>query len=185
MVFVNNPLTQIAYIKKKSDNILLLPQGDIFPSLKQEYIYRIFLSEILSQIGTDSITNVSNEYSLCISCGKYTSFDFSIIEISMPTLFGDESQGFGSGATRGWFPIIGAIGNDAQALPALTEAHVLCPSCIFCSQYIPQAVAKHNKYVVAYQSTNINMVKGLVNANIDYYKEQYGAGTLKKRIELY
>jgi hypothetical protein len=76
---------------------------------------------------------------------------------------------------RSWFPLIGGLGSDAQALPQAKFAIQIHPICIAIMQFLPLAALLYKGGVLLIDSSNFEFSKAYVANNT---KE------LKKRIEL-
>jgi hypothetical protein len=76
---------------------------------------------------------------------------------------------------RSWFPLIGGLGSDAQALPQAKFAIQIHPICIAIMQFLPLAALLYKGGVLLIDSSNFEFSKAYVSNN---------AKELKKRIEL-
>ncbi len=76
---------------------------------------------------------------------------------------------------RSWFPLIGGLGSDAQALPQAKFAIQIHPICIAIMQFLPLAALLYKGGVLLIDSSNFEFSKAYIANNT---KE------LKKRIEL-
>lgn len=76
---------------------------------------------------------------------------------------------------RSWFPLIGGLGSDAQALPQAKFAIQIHPICIVIMQFLPLAALLYKGRVLLIDSSNFDFSRAFVANNV---KE------LKKRIEL-
>lgn len=80
------------------------------------------------------------------------------------------------------FPLIGSIGNDAQALPSASRMLNICPKCLFAVNYIPLGTMLVKGRLICIESTSesimIDLTKGIVAENLDRIsggnKEIYG-----------
>ncbi|HMS30696.1 MAG TPA: hypothetical protein PKD32_12655 [Saprospiraceae bacterium] len=76
---------------------------------------------------------------------------------------------------RSWFPLIGGLGSDAQALPQAKFSIQIHPICIAIMQFLPLAALLYKGGVLLIDSSNFDFSRAFVSNNV---KE------LKKRIEL-
>ena len=173
MVYFNNPLMQNALNKKKSkDKPWLVAEGDDQPSPIQQRLYRTFLVEFFVDfVSTYAISNESIH--ACVACGQGTTLDFNYLENELNNLLpgneDKESRKFGSGPTRGWFPLIGSIGSEAQSLPAFTEPHFICSKCIILVTFLPQITDIYQGKLALYQSNNSEITRAFIENNLNEF----------------
>lgn len=119
-------------------------------------IYHDFL-EVLIQ-------HFDNEFgqAICEICGEQHNFDIHTvwtnivakykIEVKQEKMIG-----------RDFFPLIGSLGNDAQALPGASRTVAICPKCLFAVNYIPIGTMLIKGRLICVESTSEIIMIELVN----------------------
>lgn len=73
---------------------------------------------------------------------------------------------------RCWFPLIGGLGSDAQALPQAKFAVQIHPLCIAIMQFLPLSAVVYKGGILLVDSSNFEFAKEFVQKNILRVKEQ-------------
>ncbi len=181
MIFPNNPLTQSAYGKAKTDNPCLKKPSKGLPSALQKNVYRAYLTEFIYQIPKEK-----NSENICISCGRETTLDFNELELRLEEIRTgmSSSKKFGRGVTKSWFPLVGTIGNEAQAMPAFSEPQMICARCLFLVHFLPQITHLMQGKLVVYQSDNFAISRKLVKSNLKRFEDIFNAANLDTTIDI-
>lgn len=170
MIFgTNGPLYQYSYRKHNKE------------------IYRDLLALLLEEI---CITKGKN---VCEICGEVHSFSIDNIWRQVIEKYGykvKERKIIG----RDFFPLIGSIGNDAQALPSASRVFNICPKCLFAVNYIPLGTMLINGRLICIESTSeiimIELIREIVSENLarisagnrDTYGKKEGKTELYRRL---
>ncbi|KAA6347682.1 hypothetical protein EZS27_004836 [termite gut metagenome] len=77
---------------------------------------------------------------------------------------------------RGWFPLIGGLGSDAQALPQAQFTYNIHPICIAILQFLPLSSLVYKKGLLLVDSSNYSFARSYVAEN---------ANRIKERIEIF
>ena len=140
MVFgTNNPLYQNAY---KPNN---------------EKIYTSYLQELINGISIDG-----DDY--CEICGETYGLDIDHVWKNVcekHNLNYKERKYVG----RDTFPLIGSIGNDAQALPVASKVQNVCPKCLFAVNFLPLSTSLLKGKLTCYESTSEELLYGIISTN--------------------
>ena len=83
---------------------------------------------------------------------------------------------------RAWWPLIGGLGSDAQALPRAKFAVQIHPICLAVIQFLPLATVLYHGRVLLIESVNFDYSKSLVSRN--YKKVQEGIATVSLKAEV-
>lgn len=155
----NNPLFQPSYGFKKG----------IGPSNINKTIYKNILNGLLGEIGK------TGSKDRCWACGELTNFDFSsicktAIENTGKNVTDEKKIG------RDWFPLAGSLGSDAQALPAASQAPVICPKCLFAIHYLPMSLILLDGRLAVFQSTSTEFWYELVRDIVNEVKSRVQSG---------
>lgn len=155
----NNPLFQPSYGFKKG----------VGSSSTNKAIYKSILNGLLGEIGKIG----SKER--CWACGELTNFDFSLIcknaiETAGKKVSDEKKIG------RDWFPLAGSLGSDAQALPAASQAPVICPKCLFAIHYLPMSLILLDGRLAVFQSTSTEFWYELVHDIVIEVKSRVQSG---------
>lgn len=155
----NNPLFQFSYGFKKG----------VGPSDINKAIYINTLNGFLNNIGKDTSGQK------CWACGESTQFLFS--ETCKKAI---EAEGKNAPQVkwvgREWFPLAGSLGSDAQALPAASQAPLLCPKCLFAIHYLPQGLMLLDGRLAVFQSTSTEFWYELIRDIVNEVKSRVSSG---------
>lgn len=84
---------------------------------------------------------------------------------------------------RCWFPLIGGLGSDAQALPQASFAVSVHPVCLVVLQFLPLSALLYKGGVLLVDSPNIAFTKSMVSHFVDRVKSEVTAVSGGKAIE--
>lgn len=73
---------------------------------------------------------------------------------------------------RCWFPLIGSLGSDAQALPQAKFAVNIHPFCIVLMQFLPLSAVFYKKGILLVDSINFEFSKEFIASNVKTIKEK-------------
>ncbi len=152
MVFGNNgPLYQ--------------PRGKKFEDLrKRKYI------SILSGL-LDQIKDAYPDSGICECCGEFPACD---LNAAYEQVDGDKGGYHVIG--RDYFPLIGTLGSDAQALPSSSRMFDICPRCLFVVNYIPLGTRLLNGKLMVFEGAHQPFVQDLVASIIDENRRLLSVG---------
>jgi CRISPR-associated protein Cst1 len=170
----------IATINKEAKSFTMIfgTNGPLFQNAykpKNKEIYIDFLKALLIEM------NKKDTGEICEICGEKHNFDIDILwrEIAKKHNIKVNGKKY---VGRDFFPLIGSIGNDAQALPSASRMLNICPKCLFAVNYIPLGTMLVKGRLICIESTSesimIDLTKGIVAENLDRIsggnKEIYG-----------
>lgn len=103
-----------------------------------------------------------------ISGSKYqTSFEEMLKQVFRNIGFTDkEISNKDTTVNRTWFPLIGSLGSDAQALPQARFAVQIHPICIIIMQFLPLASLLYKGGVLLVDSSNFEFLRSFVESNV-------------------
>nr|WP_321485503.1 hypothetical protein [uncultured Draconibacterium sp.] len=84
---------------------------------------------------------------------------------------------------RGWFPLIGSLGSDAQALPQAKYVVQIHPICIPIMQFLPLSSLLYKRRLLLIDSSNFQFTKELIRENTQLIKKQIELTAENKSIE--
>lgn len=84
---------------------------------------------------------------------------------------------------RSWFPLIGGLGSDAQALPQAKFTYQVHPICIVILQFLPLSAVLYKGAILLVDSTNFELSKDLVKSNYNTLQEKISNATVLESIE--
>jgi|JFJP01.1.fsa_nt_gi hypothetical protein len=73
---------------------------------------------------------------------------------------------------RCWFPLIGGLGSDAQALPQAKFALKIHPICIVIMQFLPLSALLFKGRILLIDSSNFDFSRSYVNFNLEVVKQK-------------
>ena len=152
MVFGNNgPLYQ--------------PRGKKFEELRK-IKYISLLSGLLNQI---EIANPDS--SICECCGEFLACDINAIYKQL-----DGDKGGAHSIGRDYFPLIGSLGSDAQALPSSSRMFNICPRCLFAVNYIPIGTRLLNGKLMVFEGAHQPFVQEIIASIVDENRSLLSVG---------
>lgn len=84
---------------------------------------------------------------------------------------------------RTWFPLIGGLGSDAQALPQAKYAIRIHPICIAILQFLPLAAVLYKGGILLVDSSNFFLSKEIISTNVKAVGEKIQAHSTDKSVE--
>jgi hypothetical protein len=84
---------------------------------------------------------------------------------------------------RCWFPLIGALGSDAQALPQAKYAIKIHPICLVIIQFLPLSACLYKGAILLIDSMNFNFVKKYIKDNVERIQQSESFKKGKELIE--
>lgn len=84
---------------------------------------------------------------------------------------------------RCWFPLIGGLGSDAQALPQAKFAFKIHPICIVIMQFLPLAALLYKGGVLLIDSSNFEFARDFVGENVECVKQKIQLHKANESIE--
>ena len=156
-VFYRNDI-DISSVNKslKSFTMVFGTNGPLYQNAfkpNNEKIYTEFMQELLNGIPAEGTL-------VCECCGKTYGCDINdawkvvVEEFSLK----DKGRKY---IGRDFFPLIGSLGNDAQALPCASKIHDICPACLFAVNYIPLSTMLIKGKLVCFESTSEDLMLDL------------------------
>jgi len=156
----NNPLLQASYGYEKGKG----------PSELNYAIYRSTLRNFLA-----AMVDESGPLLRCEACGILTRFDFA-----GACRAAEQESGHKAAKEkwlgRNWFPLVGSMGSDAQALPAASRPVQLCGKCLFAVHYLPLGVVLLDGRLAVFQSTYIALWYELIRRVVNAMENRLSAG---------
>lgn len=84
---------------------------------------------------------------------------------------------------RSWFPLIGGLGSDAQALPQAKFTVQIHPICIPILQFLPLSALLYKGGILLVDSSNFDLARAMVFKNAKTLAEKIEAVSVKESIE--
>ncbi len=84
---------------------------------------------------------------------------------------------------RTWFPLIGGLGSDAQALPQAKFSVQIHPICIPILQFLPLSALLYKGGILLVDSSNFELTRGMVADNAKTMAEKIQAVSVKDSVE--
>lgn len=84
---------------------------------------------------------------------------------------------------RTWFPLIGGLGSDAQALPQAKYGVQIHPICIAIVQFLPLSAVLYKGGVLLMDSSNFELSKEMVRDNVKTLRERIESKSVTEQIE--
>lgn len=94
-----------------------------------------------------------------------------------------EIRGKDTTLNRGWVPLIGGLGSDAQALPQAKFSVQVHPICVAILQFLPLSSLLYNGGILLIDSSNFDLVKNYVQNNQKLLWEKIKATPVNEPIE--
>ncbi|MEJ5052732.1 hypothetical protein [Sphingobacterium sp. MYb382] len=146
---------------------------------KDEQLYNDLMNEIID----------SNDFegdNICEISGLRFSKTFSQIYTDLLIRKGiseKEVSKKDTGINRNWYPLIGGLGSDAQALPQGKFAIQIHPICVFIMQFLPLSAFIYNRGILVVDSSNTMMAKRIIVDNQTELWKRIKATTSNESIE--
>lgn len=84
---------------------------------------------------------------------------------------------------RTWFPLIGGLGSDAQALPQAKYAVKIHPICIAILQFLPLSAVLYKGGVLLVDSSNFLLSKEMISTNVKAVRDKIQFHSADKSVE--
>lgn len=84
---------------------------------------------------------------------------------------------------RTWFPLIGGLGSDAQALPQAKFSVQIHPICVVILQFLPLSALLYNGGILLYDSSNFDLSRKFVRKCQQLLEEKINATSVTDQIE--
>jgi|GEM_PF-1458344 len=85
--------------------------------------------------------------------------------------------------SRTWFPLIGGLGSDAQALPQAKFTVQIHPICILILQFLPLSALLYKGGILLVDSSNFGLARDMVERNTKIIAEKIQAVSVKESVE--
>lgn len=85
--------------------------------------------------------------------------------------------------SRNWFPLVGSIGSDAQALPQAKFGIQIHPICLVIIQFLPFSALLYKGGVLLFDTTNFEFSKDFIQESVERVQEEIKLTSSKKSIE--
>ncbi|MCU0390386.1 MAG: hypothetical protein MUE81_04660 [Thermoflexibacter sp.] len=84
---------------------------------------------------------------------------------------------------RSWFPLIGGLGSDAQALPQAKFTIQIHPICIVIMQFLPLSALLYKGGVLLIDSSNFEFARGFISKNVKILKGRIETTSVSNSVE--
>lgn len=177
--------------KLKSFTMVFGTNGPLYQNSYKPHnkkLYENILREFLNSVNEDGTGK-----HICEICGRKHDFDINDVWTDVIKKYGFKIKER-KYAGRDFFPLIGSIGNDAQALPSASRTVDICPLCLFAVNYIPLGTMLIKGRLICVESTSevlmMELVKQLVAENLsrvslgngEIYGKKEGAAEIYVRL---
>lgn len=144
MLFHNNPLSQPAFRPNNKG------------------IYKSFLQSLLKESKSTQGDNI------CEICGDKYSMEINTVWRKIANDYGIKRKGE-KYLGRDFFPLVGSLGNDSQALPGASKMLGICPRCLLFVNYIPLGTMLMDGRLVCIESDSelimLELIKDIIEKN--------------------
>jgi hypothetical protein len=130
--------------------------------------YKAIIRAFLVNIGKETLVE------RCESCGNEKSLDLDKIACSVLVPLGMNPDERTTG--RDWFPLIGSLGSDAQALPSASRSINLCAKCLFTVHYMTLGTKLMNGKLIVMQSISTQFWYELIREFVEEYNSRIALG---------
>lgn len=114
---------------------------------------------------------------------KTTFVDIFIDALKSIGLTDKEVEKKDTSLNRNWFPLIGGLGSDAQALPQAKFTIQIHPVCIAIMQFLPLSALLYKGGVLLIDSSNFQFARQFVEKNVKEIQKRIQATSVKESIE--
>lgn len=104
---------------------------------------------ILKDLCNDSTPTITEADIICEACGKRPASNIL--------------RKYDKEIGREWFPLVGSLGNDAQALPSASRSPRICSLCLLSIQFLPLGTMILKGKLACFQSTRPELTQHIVN----------------------
>jgi hypothetical protein len=136
--------------------------------------YRKEMYRDIIEVFLENMKVVKGSYT-CEICGNEHNFDINNVWNGIITRYGYKPTKFKI-LGRDFFPLVGSLGNDAQALPSASRAVSICPICLFAVNYIPISTMLIKGRLVCIESTSETLMLELIKDIVHENKTRISAG---------
>ncbi|MBK8656651.1 MAG: hypothetical protein IPN20_22690 [Haliscomenobacter sp.] len=170
----------LLYHRMKSYTMLFTRNG---PLLNDDKLGETIYRQLLTKIGT--FVESEGQHQCEISGLRFnTSFAdwYTIVlrELRVPEKDIDKKD---LTINRCWFPLIGALGSDAQALPqAKFDVHIH-PLCLMVIQFLPLSALLYKGRILLFDAANFEFAKDFIAQSVERVNEEIQATASGKQIE--
>ncbi|MBC3787235.1 hypothetical protein [Spirosoma utsteinense] len=164
----------------KSYTMLFSKNGPLFNDKEfGEAIYKQLITSILS--------NAENEgpYTCELSGLRFkTTFEIfyeqTLRKVGFPA---SKIGGKDKTVNRCWFPLLGGLGSDAQALPQAKYAITVHPACLAIMQFLPLSAVLYKGGILLIDASNEDLSKRLIADHVSLIKSKITAGSANSPVD--
>ncbi|MDX5478890.1 MAG: hypothetical protein LPJ98_10580, partial [Cyclobacteriaceae bacterium] len=84
---------------------------------------------------------------------------------------------------RAWFPLIGGLGSDAQALPQAKFAVQIHPICVAIMQFLPMSALIYKGGILLIDSSNFEFIRSFIGSNVKEVEKRIQTTSSSNSIE--
>lgn len=146
-----------------------------------------FGDAIYNQLITSILENAEDEgpYTCELSGLKFkTTFDAfyeqTLRKVGYPA---SKISGKDKTVNRCWFPLLGGLGSDAQALPQAKYALTVHPVCLAVMQFLPLSAVLYKGGILLIDSSNEELSKRLITDHVELIKSKATAGSSTSSVD--
>lgn len=146
-----------------------------------------FGKAIYNKLITSILSNVENEgpYTCELSGIRFkTTFDTfyeqTLHKVGFPP---GKIAGKDKTVNRCWFPLLGGLGSDAQALPQAKFALTVHPVCLVVMQFLPLSAVLYKGGILLIDASNEDLSKRLIADHISLIKSKATAGSANSSVD--
>ncbi len=165
------------YQRMKNYTMIFTRNGPLLNDTKfGEKIYRQLFEKILNSYEDEGDKQ-------CEISGLRFNLTFSEMYTETLLEIGIDPKSRDTSINRGWWPLIGALGSDAQALPGAKFAVQIHPICLAIIQFLPLAAVLYRSRVLLIESVNFAYAKSLVRTNYRLIQDMIATTSLQENVE--
>jgi hypothetical protein len=146
-----------------------------------------FGEAIYTQLIISILSNVENEgpYTCELSGLRFKTTFESFYEQTLRKVEFPISKIAGKDKTvnRCWFPLLGGLGSDAQALPQAKFAPTVHPVCLVVMQFMPLSAVLYKGGILLIDASNEDLSKRLIADHVSLIKSKVTAGSANSSVE--
>lgn len=110
-------------------------------------------------------------------------FDTTFSKFYQQTQRGLQEPEKEQGIDRCWFPLIGSLGSDAQALPQARFDVRIHPTCLVIVQFLPLSALLYKGSVLLFDTVNFDFARDFIAQNVERVREEINLTASGKQIE--
>lgn len=165
------------YARMQNYTIIFTRNGPLLNDQKLgEQIYRKLFEKILTTCENDGANQ-------CEISGLRYKISFSELYTKVLEELNIDASTRDTSINRAWWPLIGALGSDAQALPGAKFAVQIHPICLAIIQFLPLTAVLYRGKVLLIESVNFEYSKSLVQRNYQAVQERIASVSLKAEVQ--